>query len=480
MKFRTLTFILISFALLQGCTKVQDSPKAKYVFYFIGDGMGFQHITIAQAYQAALNDSIGNRNLSFTKFPIAGNVSTYAYNRYITGSAAAGTALSTGHKTSINTVGLNHDHSDTLYSIAYTANKSGFSVGVATSVSIDHATPAGFYAHQKSRDFYHYISHDLINSGYRFFASGGFRDPEGKYADQSLGNIFEIGMQKGYFFTQSLSLNDSILNKYSSIVYSSPNPDKSSSLKYHMDNEDGDVTLAQIAALGIEVLDNPNGFFFMIEGGKIDWASHDNDAASVVNDVIALSDAVAVAVDFYNKHPEETLIIVTADHETGGLSLGNRLHGYDSNLSLLSNQKNSIEIFDQKVKSFKESVGNYPSFNDVLKFLEKELGLGLENTKLSEDQIDRLKYAYKSSVATQTKEQILKNRKEFGGFDPISSASIQILNQMAGIGWTSLSHTGSLVPVFAMGAQQDLFNGQMDNTEIPRKIAQAMGINLEK
>lgn len=478
-KIRTLIIVLIAVTIIQGCGNIsQNSPKAKYVFYFIGDGMGFQHVTAAQSFQAALQNRIGNDHLSFTRFPVAGNSSTYAYNRYITGSAAAGTALATGSKTSINTIGLNHNHSDTLFSIAYTAKNAGLNVGIATSVSIDHATPAAFYAHQKSRDYYHNISHDLLKSGYRFFASGGFRDPEGKYTDNPKGNIYDVGKELGFYFTQSLSLNDSLLNNYSTIVYSTPSPSEKYNLKYHIDNNPDDVTLAQITSMGINVLDNPNGFFFMIEGGKIDWASHDNDAASAIKDVIAFSDAIAVAVEFYKKHPDETLIVVTADHETGGLSLGNRLNGYESNISLLENQKSSLDVFNKKVKEFKEVHANKPSFNEVLQFLEQELGLGREDAKLSDDQLDWLKYAYNASIANLTKEQSKKYRKEFGSFDPIASASIQILNQKAGIGWTSLSHTGSIVPVYALGAHQDLFNGQMDNIDIPRKIAQAMGLNL--
>jgi len=141
--------LILAIWMHSGCTPEKKSNEnAKYVFYFIGDGMGIQQINTTQAFMAATQSKPGNVHLSFTHFPITGYSTTYAYNRYITGSAAAGTALATGSKTSINTIGLSHDHSDTLHSIAYHANNSGFKVGIVTSVSIDHATPSAFYAHQ--------------------------------------------------------------------------------------------------------------------------------------------------------------------------------------------------------------------------------------------------------------------------------------------------------------------------------------------
>jgi len=114
-----------------------------------------------------------------------------------------------------------------------------------------------------------------------------------------------------------------------SVVYSAPNSASGSALQYEIDRSPSDVTLADITRKAIDVVDNPNGFFIMVEGGKIDWAAHDNDAATVIHDVLAFARAVDVAIDFYSKHPNETLIVVTADHETGGLSIGNRENKYD-------------------------------------------------------------------------------------------------------------------------------------------------------
>lgn len=114
---------------------------------------------------------------------------------------------------------------------------------------------------------------------------------------------------------------------------------------------------------------------------------------------------------------------------------------------------------------------NPPSFNKVLEFLAFELGIGTDENQLSPESLDRLKTAYDQSVES-------KNRKTNGGFNPISVAGIQVLNQMAGIGWTTTSHTGSHVPVYAIGSGQQLFSGQMDNTDIPKRIAKVMGLSF--
>jgi alkaline phosphatase len=461
------------------CKPSQNKPqKAKYVFYFIGDGMGYQQITVAQAYLAAINDTVGLKNLSFTKFPVTGISSTYSYSRYITDSAAAGTALSTGSKTTPGTLGLGYITTDTLYSIASKANAAGFSVGLATSVSIDHATPAAFYAHQQSRNMYHRISHDLLASKYRFFASGGFMDPQGKKCKTPMGCVFEKGKSQGFYFTNTTALPDSVLNAFSSIVFSSPSPTHEASLKYQIDANEDDVKLEDITRMGIDILRKSKSFFFMVEGGKIDWACHDNDAATVIHDVVAFSDAVQIALDFYINHPNETLIVVTADHETGGLSLGNKSYHYNTNITLLAKQKMSLKNLSDSIKKFVNQPGKKPNYSQTIDFISSKIGYDFISSNLSKENVQILKAAYNESVlAPLTSEQKKANKSKYGSNEPLAVVSIQILNQLAGIGWTSTSHTGSHVPVYAIGAGQNLFSGQMDNTDIPKRIAKAMGIN---
>ncbi len=468
-----IALITISFV---GCqsNKSNVAPKAKYVFLFIGDGMGIQQVNAAQAYKMALDSTIGNANLSFTQFPATGFVTTFSGTRYITCSAAAGTAIATGAKTSIGTIGLNANHTDSLFSVAYKLNKAGIQIGIVTSVSIDHATPSAFYAHQPDRDMYHEIGHDLVKSNFRFFASGGLKDTLGKKSKNPLGNVLELGRQKGFLFTSNLSVTSQDLSQYKSIVYSSPNPAPASTLQYAIDAQPTDVTLSQLTQMGIEVLNNPNGFFMMVEGGKIDWACHDNDAATTIQDVYHFSDAIQKAVDFYNMHPNETLIIVTADHETGGMSLGTREHGYESNIAVLKNQKVSQEKFDFYLKSLIKEKNGKPTFAEILSLIQLHIGLGNEGIEINAREMTKLKTAYDNTFNSNSKIEF--GDEDYSDSFTISSQAIAILNSKAGIGWTSYSHTGSQVPIYAIGVGQEGFVGQMDNTKIAPKIAKLMGL----
>lgn len=466
MRSRTLLTILLAIA-MASCGK--HEPRAKYVFYFIGDGMGVSHVTLAKLYaDSVLHDSTA---MSFTRFPVTSLSTTYAHNRYVTCSAAAGTALSTGTKTSINTIGLTYDRTDTLYSIAKKFKETGKKVAILTSVSIDHATPAAFYAHVGSRGSYYDIAKQLLKSNYDFFASGGFLEPYGAKTDSNAVSVYELGKVRGYQFTSSLTEVDSLVAVGAkSIVYSAPNPAPSSTLQYEIDRSESDVSLADITRKAIEVVDNPNGFFIMVEGGKIDWAAHDNDAATVVHEVLAFARAIDVALEFYRKHPHETLIVVTADHETGGLSIGNRENKYDFHVKLLQYQTASEERLHKLIAEFKEQ-NPKAKFDDLLKFLSDKTGLS-KDIELNENDIKMLKDAY--NVAFKG---LKSNEKTtYSETDPISKVSIQILNSKAAVGWTSGSHTGQPVPVYAIGSGQQLFVPLLDNTDIPKNIVRAAGI----
>ncbi len=472
MKIKHFIVGLILLLSLSSCNNRHKEYKAKYIFYFIGDGMGIQQVNAAQLYaDSVLIDSIG---VVFTKFPVASLSTTYAANRYITCSAAAGTALSTGSKTSIGTIGLNADHTDTLFSIAKRFKEAGRKVAILTSVSIDHATPAAFYAHKGSRSSYYEIAKDLLVSNYDFFASGGFVEPFGSKKDTGVVSIYQLGAQKGINFTQTFSGVDSLSNvKTNSIVYSVPNPAPSSTLQYEIDRADSDITLEDITRKAIEVVDNPNGFFMMVEGGKIDWACHDNDAATVINEVLAFSRSVNAAFEFYKKHPNETLIIVTADHETGGMSLGNDNNGYKNFLSILRNQKMSQEKLHQTIENYRN--GNpRATFNQVMEIIQQNTGLSLTGDfALSPEELDLLKQAYNVYFGIK---QTNNSKNEYSKTDLLARTSLSILNKKAGIGWTSGTHTGSPVPVFVIGEGQELFGKFLDNTDIPNNILKSTGI----
>ena len=169
---RTVFLFLALSLIFQNCNSQKKPKQIKYAFLFIGDGMGVAQINLTEAYLAAIEDKKGFKQLSFTQLPHAGLVSTYANNRFITCSAAAGTAFATGNKTNINHISTNTTGTVPFKSIATLCKEKGMKVGILSSVSIDHATPAVFYANQPTRSNYFEIEVDLANSNFDFFGGG--------------------------------------------------------------------------------------------------------------------------------------------------------------------------------------------------------------------------------------------------------------------------------------------------------------------
>ena len=466
---KTLHLTIFAFLITFGV----QAQHAKYVFYFIGDGMGLTHVAATEAYLAANENEMGFKKLSFTDFPATGFSTTHAKNRLITGSAAAGTALATGKKTTINTIGMNGDRTKPLKTIAEEARDNGFKVGIISSVSIDHATPASFYAHQPKRNMYYEISLDLSKSGFDFFGGGGFADPY--YNNSDTVSVFSLAPQMGYTITTTREDFYKLNKKAGKVIATGTNIESSGALRYAIDQEDDDIPLEDFVEKGIELLDNKNGFFIMCEEGKIDWASHGNDAATVVHNVLSLSKAVGKAVDFYNKHPNETLIVITADHETGGLALGWAGTHYQSDLKLLELQKISSSRFTHIFDSLMETPENR-NYDFTMTLVEKYFGLGGETgLTLSPLELKMFSNAYAALADTSTK-STEELGIDYGGYHEIAVTATRILNNRVGLSWGTWSHTAIPVPVFAIGAGQEMFNGYYDNTDIPKKIAKLMGL----
>ena len=302
--------------------------KAKYVFYFIGDGMGVNQVNGTETYLAALEGRIGTTPLCFADFPASALVTTFSGTNGVTDSAAAGTALATGHKTKNGALGLLADLATPIYSVAVSAKESGAAVGVATSVSIDHATPAAFYAHVGYRGEYYKIGTQLPKTGFDYFGGSGFLKPTDKnYPDAP--DLYKQCEQAGYVIARGYKDFQKKMRKADKIILfqtEAATKENPKALPYAIDRKKGDLTLQDITRAGIGQLSKSErdgkGFFLMVEGGKIDWACHSNDAATVFHEVKDFDDAIRVAYEFYNQHPDETLIVVTADHETGGIALG--------------------------------------------------------------------------------------------------------------------------------------------------------------
>jgi alkaline phosphatase len=222
----------------------------------------------------------------------------------------------------------------------------------------------------------------------------------------------------------------------------------------------------------------------MVESGKIDWACHANDAAAEISDLLAFDDSIKVAIDFAKEHPLETLIVVTGDHETGGMTLGYASTGYNTAFEILRNQKLSYVAFDGIIKEMKSANANL-SFGEVMELVTKDFGLVAPNGNatdkalvMTEGEYARLQEAFNQSMLPSDQ----KKRDEisallYGGYDPLSVTLTHILNNKAGIGWTSYSHTGTPVSVYASGVGEELFSGSYDNTDIYYKLRDIVGVN---
>ena len=248
---------------------------------------------------------------------------TFSATNSVTDSSAAGTALATGAKTYNGAIGMD-DNKSVLQSVAERAKKSGKKVGVTTSVSVDHATPAAFYAHQPDRGMYYEIALDLPKAGFDFYAGGGFLKPTTTADKKEAPSIFPIFEEAGYTVARGLDEYKSKSVQADKMILIQKEGAEPSCLPYAIDRQEGDLTLAEITESAISFLTKGSnkGFFLMVEGGKIDWACHGNDPATAFEEVVDMDNAIKVAYEFYKKHPKETLIVVTADHETGGLGLG--------------------------------------------------------------------------------------------------------------------------------------------------------------
>ncbi|WP_347877259.1 alkaline phosphatase [Halanaerobium saccharolyticum] len=249
----------------------------------------------------------------------------------------------------------------------------------------------------------------------------------------------------------------------------------SGAFEYEIDRQEDDLDLADFTRKGIEVLDNANGFFMMVEGGKIDWAGHANDAVTNIYDTIAFDKAILEAVKFYNQHPDETLIVVTGDHECGGLTLGWSGTGYDSAFEIFSGQTVSFEWFDHNVlKPYKNTVDQATAdIADLETEIEKYFGL----SNFSEREQELLERAF---VRTIEEEKERSDDEEsyilYGGYEPLTVTLTHILNNRAGLSWTSYSHTGVPAPIYAQGKNHELFNGYYDNIDIYHKLVQAANL----
>lgn len=471
-----------------GVQAESEAQTPKYIFLFIGDGMSFPQIQTTADYlgTTAGEGAIESANLSFMEFPVVGTAQTYDSTSFAPDSASTATSIATGNKTYSGTINMDTTMTIPFETIAEKLKaQKDYKIGVVTTVNLNHATPAAFYAHQASRNNYYDISMELVESGFDYFAGGGLLDVEGK-EDDPKENAYAVAENAGYKVIQNQSEAKALTAEDGKTIVIAETLADSDAMSYDVDAAESEWKLKDYVDKGIEVLNNDNGFFMMVEGGKIDWACHANDAGSTINDTQALSEAVASAVEFYNEHPQETLILVTGDHETGGLTIGYAGTDYDTYLTNLENQKISYAKFDSDyVEGYKE---NQTPFEEVLKDVKENFGLmakddpdATEDSKLvlTDYEYSLLEAAYNRTLELGSAKKDEMSQDEYilyGTYEPLSVTITHLLNNKSGINFSSYAHTGLPVPVFALGQGQDLFEGYYDNTQIYFNMAELTGV----
>ena len=252
--------------------------------------------------------------------------------------------------------------------------------------------------------------------------------------------------------------------------YDLDNPTKGAdALPYAIDRKEGDLSLAQIVEVAIAKLSKSDRFYMMAEGGKIDYAGHGNDGATNIHEVMDFDAAIAVAYRFYEQHPDETLIVVTADHETGGMSLGNTSGEF--NLQLMQHQKCSSDKLSARLSALHEEKGEALTWEQVKDVLTELTGLyGAVEVSADEDVV--LQEAYQKMMR---KQETIKTLYE--DINALAGKALETLNYKAGIGWVKGGHTATAVPVFAIGVGAERFTGWMDNSAIAPRIYEATQSN---
>lgn len=280
-----------------------ESPRPTNIILMIGDGMGVSQI------QAAM--TVSEQPLVFERFNHIGFNKTSSANEYITDSGAAGTAIATGNKTNNGTISLSPE-GDTLTTILELAEQNGLATGLVSTSSILHATPASFIAHNQNRNNYDQLAEHFLKTDIEVFIGGGYAN----FADREDGkDLVQALKDKDYQVLREMEQIRTIAEgKLAGLTAEKHNP------KYSEGR--GDM-LPQATQTALNILDNnKKGFFLMVEGSQIDWGGHGNDTEYIIDETLDFNRAVEKAMAFAERNPN-TLLIVTADHETGGMGLNN-------------------------------------------------------------------------------------------------------------------------------------------------------------
>jgi alkaline phosphatase len=434
-----------------------QTTSPKYVFLFLADGGGIAHLEITRQY----NRKVHNEGMVISdKIMAEGNVglmTTHAANSLSTDSAAAATALASGCKAKLGALGVCADDSvpDTVMEHA---RKRGMRIGLVTNSTVYDASPAAFVCHVPNRRHFASIIDRYLEFQPDVILGGGKehfipKSQPGSRRDDETDAIGEF-QKKGYRkVSNKIELERASGGKLLGLF-----SDKEMSFEIERDKYSEpsiyDMTRAAIRHLHDN---NPHGFFAFIENENIDTASHLSDVAAVIHDYREFDRAVALAYEFYQKYPRETLILVTSDHETGGL-------GFTMALSDLSSTK-----ADNQVAGTSADLKKLQSITISLQKASRILG-----PAPTPEAVDKLMRDYFNgfTLAPEFKEAIIARRPPSRTMyiDPTAHAlGLMIANNTQAY-WQTSSHTNHPVAVAALGVGSERFKGYYDNADFGKKL----------
>ncbi len=286
-----------------------NGTQVQNIILYIGDGMGLQQVAVTRIATVGPDG-----RLTIDRMPVTGIITTHSADNLITDSAAGATAMSTGVKTRNGMIGMNAD-TIAYHTILELAKKQGKSAGLIATSSIAHATPAGFGAHVPSRRMQDKIAEQLLHNRIEVLLGGGKKyfipqsvTGSGRKDDY---NLLEMAKQMGYTVVESREALQQVNSPYVLGLFAMNG----------LTTREPEPSLAEMTAKALDILSrDPDGFFLMVEGSQIDWGGHANDRDKVIRQTRLFDEAVNVGVQFAKTHGN-TLVVVVADHETGGLTI---------------------------------------------------------------------------------------------------------------------------------------------------------------
>ncbi|KGE20502.1 alkaline phosphatase [Paenibacillus wynnii] len=432
---------------------IPAKATSKNLIVLIGDGMGAAQVSAARYYQQYTK---GISHLNIDPYYV-GQATTYAdrgedggkiVSGIVTDSASAGTAFATGHKTYNAGISVsNEDVSKPFASIIEAAEVNGKATGLVTTARITHATPAVYASHVRSRDNESAIASQYLDSGVDVLLGGGkqffvTKEEKGKRTDK---NILADFQAKGYTLVENTASLNALPSQTTKVLGLFGN----SHVAYVPDRTAEIPSLAAMTSKALNILStDKDGFVMMIEGGRIDHSGHANDLPTLVQEVLDFDAAFKTAIE-YAKKDGNTSVVVTADHETGGLSLS-RDNIYEINIDLWDKQKHSSESLAAALEAAKtpEEIRSIVTANTWI-------------TDLSDEEVKQIMAGDGSSY------------KREGAYNAVISKRLLV-------GWSGHGHSAVDVGVWAYGPIADKIKGQIDNTQIATVGASIIGVDLAK